>query len=103
MMSVYSKKSFLQEFSAESVCRLINAINCDQIFNHVLPHLELECGWEKCSPGKLYILLKLLERCQDDDRLHEFLSMHWNDTELISMETLDHVSDVLLVSVKLYL
>lgn len=97
-MRVHNKKSFLQEFCAASIGRLMEKLTNESIFGHVLPLLGLDCGWEKCSPGKLYLLLTLLERCSsDNEKLSEFLSLNWSCSDLISQDSLPVLSEVLMV------
>ena len=97
-MRVHNKKSFLQEFCATSIGRLMERLTNQIIYGHVLPPLGLDCGWEKCTPGKLYLLLTLLERCSNDnEKLSEFLSLNWNCSDLVSQDSLPALSNVLMV------
>ncbi len=74
-------------------------IETELVYSSVLPFIGLDCGWEKCTPGKLYLLLSMLERYSGDERLLKFLSLNWECDELISQNNLEDLSKVLMVSV----
>ena len=97
MMVVYNKKMFLQEFCAVTIGRLIQDMEEDVIFQCVIPHIGLDCGWSYCTPGKLYLMLTLHGRFPCDERLAKLLSVSWNCSELFSQENLKPMSEILLV------
>ena len=96
-MRVHNKKSFLQEFCAVSIGRLMGQLTIECIHSHLIPQIGLDCGWEKCSPGQLYLLLLLLEKCPK--KMSEFLSLNWNCQDLISKENLPNLANILMVCV----
>lgn len=81
-----------------SIGRLVAGISSDLFYQSVLPNLGLDCGWEKCTPGKLYLLLTLLQTKPVEKRLSEFLSLNWNSSDLVSQDSLNALSEVLMVS-----
>ena len=99
MIRVYRKKSYLQEFCAVSISRFIEELESELVHSSVLPYLGLDCGWEQCTPGKLYLLLTLLERNPNDEGLLQYLSLNWGCTDLISQNNLEDLSNVLMVRI----
>ena len=53
------KKVYLQEFCAVAVCQLIGWSPVGVVREHLVPLLELERGWEGCTPELLYTILHL--------------------------------------------
>ena len=59
IMVVYQKKSYLQEFCVVLVGRLISDVGTDVVRTHIVPHLGVECGWDRATPETIYLLLTL--------------------------------------------
>ena len=56
------KKTYLQEFCATAVCRLLEVCPAETVHKHMIPILGLEGGWEKITPETLLQLLHLEQR-----------------------------------------
>lgn len=58
-LSVISRKKInLREFCAVSVTQLLEGVD-QEVVQLVIPYLELECGWETCTPEILLIIISL--------------------------------------------
>ena len=58
LATISKKKIHLREFCAVCIKQLLEGVN-QEMMESLIPYLELECGWEKCTPEKLLILLSL--------------------------------------------
>ena len=58
LATISKKKIHLREFCAVSIKLLLEGVN-QEVIESLIPYLELECGWEKCTPEILLILLSL--------------------------------------------
>lgn len=63
LMNLYSKKVPLRELTIRILLGLLCHLKEESEGVHilVLPYLELECGWEKCNPNNLLLLITLEE------------------------------------------
>ena len=63
-MKVYHKKSYLQEFCVVTIGQLLNGLEerLPHTCKYIIPLLGLECGWDKCTPETLYLLLNLQDK-----------------------------------------
>ena len=54
-----SRKSYLSQFCAVAVSKLIEGCPVAVVRDDIVPLLGLEGGWEKCSPEKLFLMLHM--------------------------------------------
>ena len=58
LAAISKKKIHLREFCAVSITQLLEGVD-QEVIQSFIPYLELECGWEKCTPEILLIIISL--------------------------------------------
>jgi len=68
LLKLSKKKSYLQEVCGKSICDLINTIDYTIYKEHIEETLEnvLSCGWNKCTPEILMIILTIEKKFKGD-------------------------------------
>ncbi len=59
LVSLGKEKAYLTEFNASVLCQLLETCSLEECRDHIIPKLELEEGWENCSPERLQLILYL--------------------------------------------
>lgn len=73
------KKSYLNEFCAVAMCKLIESCSEDLVSSKVIQLLELEGGWDTCTPHQLYILLSLNRTWGKTKWWKKLVKAHWSN------------------------
>lgn len=96
VLDLGSRYSHLQLMVCEILKELLNQVNEKKFRKRVWPELQetLSCGWENCSPLKLYVLVQVASRFPSMVDA-AFLQDHWGCESILEKGNFGHIVRIL--------